>query len=101
MSYLDREPGMHDADGSAFALVEQQRMNVMDYLRDSKAVSVTMECRDGDFLHWGVYIADGDAETFITYAAVRALRDMMGALGVGAEECCRVILAAIDEGVGT
>ena len=99
--YLDRPPGMYASNGSAFALVEQQRAHVIERLRHTKAAFVVMLDPNGDGRHWAVYIReDGDAETFLIYAAVHALRDACAALGVSHEEGCRLLLAAIEEGVG-
>jgi hypothetical protein len=100
--YLDRDPGFYISDdGSAFALVEQQRASIIDALRVTKAASVTMFDPDGGGRHWGVYIDDDDdAESFMVYAAVRAIRDAAAALGVDDASACRLVLAAIAKGVG-
>jgi hypothetical protein len=99
--YLDRDPGMYESDGAAFALVEQQRASVIDVLRTTKAASVTMLEENGDGKHWGIFIQDdGDAETFLVYAAARAVRDAAAALGVDHASACRLVLIAIEEGIG-
>jgi hypothetical protein len=98
--YLDREPGMYERDGSAVALVEQQRAGILDSLRTTKAASVTLLDSDGGSLHWGVYTADDGVEAFLVYAAVRAIRDAAAGLDIGHADACRLVLRAIAEGVG-
>lgn len=93
---------MYAADGATVALVEQQRAGIIEALRTTKAASVTMRDSDGGSLHWGVYTADdGDAEAFLVYAAVRAIRDAAAGLGIGHADACRLVLHAITKGVGT
>lgn len=62
--YLDIEPGMYAADGSAFALIEQQRAAMIEHLRTSKAVSTTLIDEEGTGRHWSVDIRDdGDSRS--------------------------------------
>lgn len=97
--YLDIVPGRYDVEGDITALIEQQRAAVIDRIRKNGAVSVTTMEGDTGY-HWAVYLADGDAETFLLYAAVKTTRDVMAALGVGPVAATELVIRAIEEGVG-
>lgn len=99
--YLDSEPGIYEDDGAAAALVEQQRQSMREKLRTAPAVSLTIFDGRGDGYHWGVYMRDdGDVESFLLYAASKAVLDVAGALEIDESLACRLILDAIERGLG-
>lgn len=98
---LALRPGMYAGDGAAMAIIEQQRMAMLEHLRGARAVSITMvreRDRMEEGIHWGIYI-DEDQEPlpFLLYAAVKAVEDLMEVLEVDCSEVCELIREVIED----
>ena len=97
---IERDPGVYANDGSAAALIEQQRAEILKALRTSKAHSVTIMEPSHDTMHNAVYVLDDEPLPFISFVAVKAVRDLAALLDGDHEKALGIVQAAIDNGIG-
>jgi hypothetical protein len=96
----EREPGLYEQDGTSAAVIEQQRAEVREALRSSRAHSVTVFSEQGDTLHSAIYTLPGDSRPFLSFVAVKAIRDLAAVMGGDHEGAAAIVLAAIERGLG-